>query len=133
MKNFGKIKSLLKGMTSDEVKVEDMRLIVNGEPQTLFDLNAKIEARQKLIDKYRSDLTKNRTVLSYLLKRLGILHCISGNSKKGLKYFISSLKLLPFQRDCYMNIIFSMFAPKRHKHFLRQNYATTFDGVIFYY
>jgi len=108
------------------------KVYVHGK-QISLDLNAKIEAREKLIDKYLNDLARTPTALSYLLKRLGVLHCISGNSKKGLKYFISSLKLLPFQRDCYMHIIFSIFATKRHRQFLRQNYTTTLDGVVFYY
>jgi glycosyltransferase involved in cell wall biosynthesis len=108
------------------------KVYVHGK-QISLDLNAKIEAREKLIEKYRNDLTEDPTVLSYHLKRLGVLHCISGNSKKGLKYFISSLKLLPFQRDCYMHILFSIFAFKRYRQFLRVNYTTTLDGVIFYY
>lgn len=108
------------------------KVYVHGK-QISLDLNAKIEAREKLIEKYLDDLTKTPTALSYHLKRLGVLHCISGNSKKGLKYFIGSLKLLPFQRDCYKHIIFSIFASKRHRQFLRQNYTTTLDGIIFYY
>ena len=101
--------------------------------QISADLKAKIIARKMLIRKYREELLKNPIILAFLLKRLGVLHCLGDNRGKAIGYFARSLLFLPIQRDCLTHVLFSLFAPKRHKRILLANYITELDGINFYY
>jgi glycosyltransferase involved in cell wall biosynthesis len=105
---------------------------VHGK-QISTNLNAKIVARERLIDKYREDLIKDPAILAFLLRRLGVLCCLSDNSKKALSYFLRSLKLIPIQKGCYAHILLTLLAPKWHNKYLRKNYVSTLDGITLFY
>ena len=105
---------------------------IHGQ-QISTDLNAKIIARERLIDKYREDLIKNPAILTFLLRRLGVLCCLSDNSKKALSYFLRSLKLIPIQKGCYAHILLTLLAPKWHNKYLRKNYVSTLDGISLFF
>lgn len=105
---------------------------VHGD-QISIDLNAKIVARKKLIEKYRIHLTQKPQILSVLFKRLGILYCLNGDSKEGFKYFLDSIKRKPFQKGGYLHLLLSFLAPKIHKKILNERNVINMDGVTFYY
>jgi glycosyltransferase involved in cell wall biosynthesis len=101
--------------------------------QISVDLKAKISSREQMIKKYHDDLIKTPSTLAFLLKRLGILHCINCNRFKGLLYFIRSIHLLHRQSDCYKHILFCLLAPSKHRQLLNRQHVLELDGTIFYY
>jgi len=105
---------------------------VHGE-QISVDLNAKIIARGKLIEKYRVDLSKNSQTFSIILKRLGMLYSLAGNQGEGRKYFLKSIKQNPLQKGSYIHFLLSLFSTRIHKSLLKKYSVTTIDGVTFYY
>lgn len=101
--------------------------------QTSVDLNAKIVAREKLIEKYWVDLSQKSQVLSVLLKRLGILCCLAENPVKGRKYFLDSIKQKPFQKGGYIHFLLSLLVPRIHRDILKKHSVTNIDEITFYY
>ena len=101
--------------------------------QISVNLNAKIVAREKLVEKYWVDLSRKSKILSILLKRLGILCCLNGDSREGRRYFLSSIKRKPFQKSAYVNFLLSLLVPRIHRNILKKHSVINIDGIKFYY
>ena len=101
--------------------------------QISVDLNAKIVAREKLIEKYWVDLSKNSQAFSVILKRLGILYSLAGNQGKGRKYFLKSIKQSPLQKGSYIHFLLSLLPPRIHRNLLKKYSIVNIDEVTFYY
>lgn len=101
--------------------------------QISVDLNAKIVAREKLIEKYLVDLSKNSQAFSAVLKRLGILYFLAGNQGKGRKYFLKSIKQKPFQKGSYIHFFLSFLPHTIYRNVLKIYSVTNIDEVTFYY
>lgn len=101
--------------------------------QISVDINAKIQARKKLMRKYQADLSVLPSILSVHLKRLGILYCLAEQSKEGRKYFLDSIKQNTFQRNGYIHFFLSLLAPKTHRNILRKSSGINIDEDTLYY
>ena len=101
--------------------------------QISVDLSAKIIGREKLIQKYKSDLLKSPESFSLILKRLAVLNFLIGEAKKGKKYLKESIKQYPFQKGVYIHFCFSVFAPNLYVNFLKKRNVENVDGIILYY
>ena len=101
--------------------------------QISVDLNVKIAAREKLVEKYWVDLSRKPQILSILLKRLGVLCCLNGDSREGRKYFLGSIKKKPIQRGAYVNFLLSLLMPKIHRNVLKKHSVLNIDEITFYY
>ena len=101
--------------------------------QVSIDLNAKIVARQKLMEKYWVDLSQNSQAHSVLLNRLGILCSLAGDYIKARKYFFASVKKGSFLTGNYIHLFLSMLLPRVHRVILKKYFITNINGIIFYY
>jgi glycosyltransferase involved in cell wall biosynthesis len=101
--------------------------------QISVNLNAKIVARKKLVEKYWVDLSRKSKILSILLKRLGILCCLNGDSREGRRYFLGSIKRKPLQKGGYVNFLLSLLVPRIHRNILKKHSVINIDGIKFYY
>ena len=101
--------------------------------QISTNLNAKIVAREKLITKYHEDLVQNPAILAFLFRRLGVLCCIYGNSKKAIKCFAKSIKLMPIQKGCYVHVLLSLIAPNSYGQLLKKKHISIFEGIELFY
>jgi len=101
--------------------------------QISADLNAKIVAREKLMEKYWIDLSKNPQSFSVILKRLGILYFLAGNQRKGRKYLLKSIKENPFQKGSYIHLLISLLSPRIHRNLLKKRSILIIDEIRFYY
>ena len=101
--------------------------------QISADLNAKIVAREKLMEKYWVNFSKNPKSFSAILQRLGILYSLAGNHKKGRKYFMKSIKQNPLQKGSYIHFLLSFLSPRIHRNLLKKYCIVNIDEVTFYY
>jgi len=101
--------------------------------QVSVDLNAKIVAREKLIEKYWVDLSQYPQTLSVLLYRLGVLYCLDEDPRRGRKYFLDSIKQKPLQKGAYIHFLLSLLVPGIHRNVLKKHSITNIDGITFYY
>lgn len=101
--------------------------------QISVNLNAKIVAREKLLEKYWVDLSRKSQILSILLKRLGILCCLNGDLREGRRYFLGSIKQKPFKKGSYLHFLLSLLVPGIHRNILKKHNVMNIDGVTFYY
>jgi glycosyltransferase involved in cell wall biosynthesis len=101
--------------------------------QISTNLNAKIVAREKLITKYHEDLVQNPAILAVLFRRLGVLCCIYGNSRKAIKCFAKSIRLMPIQKGCYVHVLLSFIAPSFYGQLLRKKHVSIFEGIELFY
>jgi len=108
------------------------KIYVHGD-QISANITPRILAREKLIEKYHSDLTKYPSAYAFLLKRLGILYCLNNDSHIAISYFFKSLKYKFFQKDCYSHIILSLFFSNLHRKRLEKNHITILDNIQFYF
>jgi len=101
--------------------------------QLTTDLNAKIQARKKLMEKHYDDLSKYPAILSDCLNRLGILYCLSGSSKESRLCFLRSIKKRPLQRFAYIHLFIILLVPKIYRNVLQIKLKKgSTDGVQFY-
>ena len=108
------------------------KVYLHGE-QISVNIQSRIQARDKLIQKYHSELIKYPTIFSFLQKRIAILHCLNSNHKKALEFFLKSLKHEPLQRDVFKHIFLTLFFPKYQKNKIMSEHIITLDGISLYY
>ena len=100
--------------------------------QISVDLNVKIIAREKLIEKYWIDLSQKPQTLSILLTRLGILYSLGEDYTKARKYFFASIKKDPLKRGNYIHLLLSALIPSLHKVLIKKYFIKNINGVELY-
>ena len=100
--------------------------------QISVDLNLKIVAREKLIEKYWIDLSQKPQTLSILLTRIGILYSLGGDYTKARKYFFGSIKKDPLKRGNYIHLLLSALLPSLHKVLIKKYFIKNINGVELY-
>jgi len=100
--------------------------------QISVDLNVKIVAREKLIEKYWIDLSQKPQTLSILLTRLGILYSLGEDYTKARKYFFASIKKDPLKRGNYIHLLLSALLPSLHKVLIKKYFIKNINGVELY-
>ena len=100
--------------------------------QISVDLNVKIIAREKLIEKYWIDLSQKPQTLSILLTRLGILYSLGEDYTKARKYFFASIKKDPLKRGNYIHLLLSALLPSLHKVLIKKYFIKNINGVELY-
>jgi glycosyltransferase involved in cell wall biosynthesis len=103
---------------------------IHGD-QVTSRLKIKIEAKQKIIQKYQSLLSKHPDIMAHHLWRLGVLHCIDGHPAKGRSCFLRAIQWTPAEPKFYKDFFMSFVAPKIHRRLLSDLQGA--DGISLYY
>ena len=69
-------------------------------------------------------------IYSMHLDYVGRLNCFGGNVSIGRDLFLKSVKIKPFQKSGYMNLILSGISPELHKKWLSKNTFRVDDNGI---
>jgi hypothetical protein len=96
-------------------------------------LKIKIDAKQKIIQKYQDILSQHPHIMAYHLWRLGLLHCIDGSSAEARSCFRQAIQWMPSEPKLYKDFFLSLAAPKMHRRLLLKDHIQNVDGVPLYY
>ncbi len=73
------------------------------------DLNAHIEARKLILEKHFEEFKKNKESLARYFFNIGARLCSVGKIRQGIKYFLKSFKIFPFNLRPLLIILISIF------------------------
>lgn len=99
--------------------------------QMSVDINARIQAMEKLMKRYQADLDANPSILSEHLRTLGKLYYIADRRREGRRYICRSISLEPLRIKDYLHLFLSIMAPGLYKAFLKRR-QHTIGGIRFY-
>ncbi len=94
-------------------------------------LNAQIQTKEQLIEKYRVDLLKHPAILSKRLGHLGKLHFLAGETGRSFECFLSAIRYSPFKRHNYVQLLFALLLPSKYMKIVKK-IGLTIDDVTFY-
>ena len=101
---------------------------IHGE-QKSTEMESVIMARERIVEKYRSELNKRPSLLAKHLKEIASLYCLNNNPAEGRKYFIASIRSHPLNYHSYLHLGLSLFSTRVH-HKIISNYSVlTIDKV----
>lgn len=95
-------------------------------------INNKILSREIILKKYYLDLLKNFQAIGFHYNHLGVLYSLDGKINKARKYFLNSIKFIPFKRSNYFHLLFSLLNPKIHKKIILKRRVKNIDGITIY-
>ena len=105
---------------------------VHGK-QVSINLNTNIKARAKMIEKYGADYCQNSQALSVVLRRLGILYSLAGDSINACKYLFSAIKKGQSQKINYFHFVLLPLYPWICRFITKNRHVLNINGIIFYY
>jgi glycosyltransferase involved in cell wall biosynthesis len=105
---------------------------IHGE-QITSNLDRKIEARKRLLAKYRADLASHPDIMAQHLWRLGMLCCADSRYAEGRRFIWQAIRWQPRLRGAYRDLLQSIVAPAAYQQRLRDDVFKGADGVPFYY
>ena len=110
------------------------RFYCHGD-QISADLEAKIEALEILVRKYKAEFREHPSIFYKHLRRLAVLNCLNGDPKAGRKYLFQALKCKPFQKGVYIYLLLLLLAPRAYMTILRKRRAgiTDVGGIELYW
>ncbi len=101
--------------------------------QISTNINNKILSREIILKKYYLDLLKNFQAIGFHYNHLGVLYSLDGEINKARKYFLNSIKFIPFKRSNYFHLLFSLLNPKIHKKIILKRRVRNIEGITIYY
>jgi len=101
--------------------------------QISVNLDAKIWARERILQKHFEELQRCPNILAAHLEKLGILYCLANNSDKGKMYFGKAIKADPKRKKSYIHFFLSSLVTNIHKKLLTNLSVTNFEGIRLYY
>ena len=75
----------------------------------------KIKARERLMEKYARLLAFHTKGYSWNYLDLGIMYCLTGDTRKGRSAYVKSITLSPFQMKAYLGLCLSLLGSKVFK------------------
>ncbi len=106
------------------------RHYVHGR-QITTDLDAKIDARTRILRKHATDIGRYPRVHYAHLKRLAILYFLKGENSRGQRLLLQGVRTCPLQVTGYLHLLLSIVPPVHRRVLLRTNVVTVGD-IIFY-
>jgi glycosyltransferase involved in cell wall biosynthesis len=101
--------------------------------QITSNLGQKIEARELLLAKYRSDWEAHPDIMGQYLWRLGMLCCADGRYGKGRRFIWQAIRRQPRLGGAYRDLLQSLVTPAAYQRRLLEDVFRGADGVPFYY
>jgi glycosyltransferase involved in cell wall biosynthesis len=102
-------------------------------PQITADLPRKVEARTRLLEKYRDELEAHPEIMAQYLWRLGMLCCADGQYAPGRRHLLGAIRRQPGRPVLYRDFVQSLVTPERYRHRLLATVFAGADGVPFFY
>lgn len=109
-----------------------VRHYLHGD-QITSDLPRKVEARQAILTKYRTDLEAHPEILAEQLHRLGMLCCADRQHERGRRCLLRAIRARPSRASAYRDWLRSRLAPRRFERLLNTRTFMGSDGVPSYY
>jgi len=104
------------------------KVYIHGN-QISTNIKKKIVARRKLLHKYGEDISSDKSVFNWHLRRLGFYMCIDGQELNGRKIILKSIKVDPINWRGYAHIILSYLSKNLYKELIIK-YTSTKTGDI---
>jgi len=105
---------------------------IHGE-QITSNLGQKLEARELLLAKHRTDLESHPDIMANHLWRLGMLCCADGNHSRGRRFIRQAIRWQPRLAGAYRDLVQSLLMPRAYQRRLLDDVFRGADGVPFYY
>ena len=97
--------------------------------QISTDIKKKIVGRKKLLQKYNEDISLDKSVFSWHLRRLGFYMCMDGQELNGRNILLKAIKVDPINWRGYAHIILSYLSKNLYKELIIK-YTSTKTGDI---
>jgi hypothetical protein len=101
-------------------------------PQITANLPAKIEAKERILEKYRADLREHPAVLANQLVRLANLHFAGGRRSRGRRLLVEALRHGAAGKRVFRDVLLSLVAPGWHRRKALASFKHV-DGVPLYW
>jgi glycosyltransferase involved in cell wall biosynthesis len=101
-------------------------------PQITSNLPAKIEAKERMLEKYLDDLREHPAVLANQLVRLANLHFAGGRRARGRRLLLDALRHGAKGKTVYPGVLLSLIAPGWHRRRVRASFRHV-GGVPLYW
>ncbi len=95
-------------------------------------LDAKIDARSRLLSKHAADIGKYPRIHYAHLKALAILYFLKGESSRGRRFLLEAVRTCPAQVTGYIHLLLSIMPPLHRRILLKTNVVRVGD-ITFYY
>ena len=110
-----------------------VRQYIHG-PQLSSNLRIKIEARERILDKYALDLAAHPALRWKHLSVLGKLYCAEGRPAEGRRYLWRAIRSRPRDWESFAHVALSLVAPKvLHRRILLRYGFRNVDGIPLFY
>lgn len=100
--------------------------------QITTDLAAKIVAKERMLEKYRSDLEQHPPILAADLTRLGMMHFAAGHPARGREYLERALDWGASRKEFDRHLTLSTEAPDAHRNLIARTAFRKLDGYTLY-
>lgn len=105
----------------------------NHGNQISTNIESKILSREKLLEKYKLYIVKEPKTASYLYQRLGFLHLLKHNSKRGRKYYLKSIVANPTDIGAYIILLSSLVSWKLHRKLMKGASMREVNNITVYF
>ncbi len=105
----------------------------NHGNQISTNIDSKILSREKLLEKYKPYIIKEPKTVSYLYQRLGFLHLLKNNSKRGIKYYLESIAANPVDLKAYAILLSYLVSWKLHLRLMRGDSIREVNNITVYF
>ena len=105
--------------------------VIHGR-QITTDLALKVEAKEKMLRKYRDELSQHPAILAHQLVRLAMLEFACGRTAQARRRLAEAL-CCRAQRGIYLHLILSRLAPPLHRRYIQRAAFRRVDGWSLYY
>ena len=97
--------------------------------QKSTEVESVIRARERIVEKYRSDLDERPRLLARHLKEIASLYCLNDKPVQGRRYFFGSIRSDPLNYQCYVHLCLSLLCRRLHKKIISNYSVLTIDNV----
>ncbi len=97
--------------------------------QKSTEVESVIMARERIVEKYRSELDKRPRALARSLKKIASLYCLNDKPVEGRKYFVASIRAYPFHYGTYVHLWLSLLSSRIHKKIINRFSFLTIGDV----
>ena len=105
----------------------------NHGNQISTNIDNKILSREKLLEKYKLYIVKEPKTASYLYQRLGFLHLLKHNSRRGRKYYLKSIAANPTDIGAYIILLTSLVSWKLHRKLMKGASMREVNNITVYF
>jgi len=100
--------------------------------QITTDLDAKIVAKERMLEKYRADLERHPSILTADLVRLGMMHFAAGHGERGRACLREAIERGAPPKHLAKHLAQSLASPAEHRALVARTAFRSLDGITLY-